>query len=104
MVFLSISPYFTCTRCLFHNPSVLSSSTVIKFIAWDVQCYWFQYRSFQIEIESINAEGLNTVIVVNADGNPFEGKGEVCHWMVANIPDGKEIEEGEEVLPWMQVR
>lgn len=35
--------------------------------------------------------------MVNLDGNPYEKEGEVVHWIVANIPDGKGVEDGEEV-------
>ncbi|XGW23487.1 hypothetical protein V3C99_005596 [Haemonchus contortus] len=41
-------------------------------------------------------------MMVNLDGNPYEKEGEVAHWVVANIPDGKSIDDGEELVPYLE--
>lgn len=56
----------------------------------------------QISLESVKAEGFNTIMMVNLDGNPFEKEGEVAQWIVKNIPDGGNVEQGEEVLSYLQ--
>ncbi|VDL66110.1 unnamed protein product [Nippostrongylus brasiliensis] len=56
----------------------------------------------QVKIESVKPGGFNTLVMVNLDGNPYEKEGEIIHWMVANIPDGKEIQEGQEVVQYLQ--
>ncbi|EPB74696.1 hypothetical protein ANCCEY_06229 [Ancylostoma ceylanicum] len=48
----------------------------------------------QVQIESIKTGAYNTLFMINLDGNPFEKEGSVAHWVVANIPDGKGVEEG----------
>nr|CDJ91193.1 phosphatidylethanolamine-binding protein [Haemonchus contortus] len=49
-----------------------------------------------VKIESVKAGEYNTLMMVKLDGNPYEKEGEVAHWVVANIPDGKSIDDGEE--------
>ncbi|KAL6731052.1 hypothetical protein Aduo_001963 [Ancylostoma duodenale] len=56
----------------------------------------------QVQIESVKAGGYNTLFMINLDGNPFEKEGSVAHWIVANIPDGKGVKEGEEVVKFVQ--
>ncbi|GMT01086.1 hypothetical protein PENTCL1PPCAC_30673, partial [Pristionchus entomophagus] len=56
----------------------------------------------KVSIESVGAGGFNTIVVVNLDGNASEQPGEILHWLVANIPDGKNVSEGEEKVKWMQ--
>ncbi|VDO61553.1 unnamed protein product [Heligmosomoides polygyrus] len=58
--------------------------------------------SFQVRIESVKPGEYNTLFMVNLDGNPYEKEGEVVHWIVANIPDGKGVEDGEELVPYLQ--
>ncbi|KAE9418493.1 hypothetical protein Angca_007551 [Angiostrongylus cantonensis] len=56
----------------------------------------------QVRIESVKAGEYNTLIMLNLDGNPYEKEGEIVHWMVANISDGESIENGDEVVPYLQ--
>lgn len=56
----------------------------------------------QVRIESVKPGEYNTLFMVNLDGNPYEKEGEVVHWIVANIPDGKGVEDGEELVPYLQ--
>ncbi|KAF8365489.1 mrpl-38 [Pristionchus pacificus] len=59
-------------------------------------------KSPQVSIESVGADGFNTIVAVNLDGNASEQSGEILHWLVANIPDGKSVSEGEEKAKWIQ--
>ncbi|GMT29799.1 hypothetical protein PFISCL1PPCAC_21096 [Pristionchus fissidentatus] len=56
----------------------------------------------EITVESVGAGGFNTIVAVNLDGNASEQPGEILHWLVANIPDGAAVSEGEEKAKWMQ--
>uniref|UniRef100_A0A0K0F2W4 Large ribosomal subunit protein mL38 n=1 Tax=Strongyloides venezuelensis TaxID=75913 RepID=A0A0K0F2W4_STRVS len=56
----------------------------------------------KVELESFNSNAFNTVIMVNLDGNAFTKVGQIAHWMVSNIPDGKGINDGEVVVPYLQ--
>uniref|UniRef100_A0A1I7XQU0 Glutaredoxin domain-containing protein n=1 Tax=Heterorhabditis bacteriophora TaxID=37862 RepID=A0A1I7XQU0_HETBA len=56
----------------------------------------------KVSIESIKSHGFNTLVMVNIDGNPYDKHGEIAQWIVANIPDGYDIEHGNEILPYMQ--
>ncbi|CAJ0569898.1 unnamed protein product, partial [Mesorhabditis spiculigera] len=56
-----------------------------------------------VEIENIATGSFSTILLVNLDGNVFEGlEGEVVQWMVKDIPDGKLVKEGVEVLPYLR--
>ncbi|VDK64526.1 unnamed protein product [Onchocerca ochengi] len=55
-----------------------------------------------ISIESIG-DGFNSFILLNLDGNPYNCDGEVVHWLVTNIPDGKSVINGVEIIPYLQV-
>ncbi|CAJ0585235.1 unnamed protein product, partial [Mesorhabditis spiculigera] len=57
----------------------------------------------KVEIENIATGSFSTILLVNLDGNVFEGlEGEVVQWMVKDIPDGKLVKEGVEVLPYLR--
>ncbi|XGW23480.1 hypothetical protein V3C99_005593 [Haemonchus contortus] len=56
----------------------------------------------EVKIESVKPGEYNTLMMVNLDGNPYEKEGEVAHWVVANIPDGKSIDDGEELVPYLE--
>ncbi|CAJ0592857.1 unnamed protein product [Cylicocyclus nassatus] len=56
----------------------------------------------QVGIESIKPGGYNTLLMLNLDGNPYEKEGPITHWFVANIPDGKGVDEGEEIVNYVQ--
>lgn len=55
-----------------------------------------------ISIESLG-NGFSSFVLLNLDGNPYNCDGEVVHWLVANIPDGKSVMDGAEIVPYMQV-
>ncbi|VDM74222.1 unnamed protein product [Strongylus vulgaris] len=40
--------------------------------------------------------------MLNLDGNPYEKEGSVAQWLIANIPDGKGIEDGQEIVKYVQ--
>ena len=54
-----------------------------------------------IEIEQLG-KGFTTLIAVNLDGNPYVRDSEILHWLVTNIPDGKSVDSGDEVVPYLQ--
>ncbi|KAK6040755.1 hypothetical protein COOONC_21739 [Cooperia oncophora] len=57
------------------------------------------------EVQNMNLSSpgeYNTLFMVNLDGNPYEKEGEVAHWIVSNIPDGKSVKDGEEVVRYLQ--
>ncbi|EFO20240.1 phosphatidylethanolamine-binding protein [Loa loa] len=56
----------------------------------------------EISIESLDG-GFSSFILLNLDGNPYDCSGEVVHWLVANIPDGKSVTDGTEIVPYLQV-
>lgn len=55
-----------------------------------------------VKLESFNTEAYNTIVMVNLDGNAFTENGQILHWMVSNIPDGKDISEGDTIVPYLQ--
>lgn len=55
-----------------------------------------------VKLESFNSNAYNTVVMVNLDGNTFTEDGQILHWMVSNIPDGKDISEGDTIIPYLQ--
>ncbi|VDK68145.1 unnamed protein product [Litomosoides sigmodontis] len=55
-----------------------------------------------ISIESLSG-GFSSFVLLNLDGNPYDCDGEVVHWLVANIPDGKPVTDGTEIVPYLQV-
>ncbi|VDM22814.1 unnamed protein product [Wuchereria bancrofti] len=55
-----------------------------------------------IWIQSLNG-GFNSFVLLNLDGNPYNCGGEVVHWLVANIPDGKSVSDGTEIVPYFQM-
>ncbi|KAL3998499.1 Phosphatidylethanolamine-binding family protein [Acanthocheilonema viteae] len=55
-----------------------------------------------ISIESLGG-GFNSFILLNLDGNPYHCHGEIIHWLVSNIPDGKSVTDGTEIVPYMQI-
>ncbi|CAG9538003.1 unnamed protein product [Cercopithifilaria johnstoni] len=55
-----------------------------------------------ISVESLGG-GFNSFVLLNLDGNPYDCDGDVVHWLVANIPDGKSVAEGAEIVPYLQV-
>ncbi|CAD6184441.1 unnamed protein product [Caenorhabditis auriculariae] len=54
-----------------------------------------------VVIESLG-NAFNTLMMVNLDGNPYEKKGEMIHWLVTNIPDGQPVHKGAEVMKYLQ--
>lgn len=56
----------------------------------------------EISIESLNG-GFSSFILLNLDGNPYDCDGEFVHWLVANIPDGKPVTDGTEIVPYLQL-
>lgn len=69
-----------------------------------------------VELESFNnPDAFNTLVMVNLDGNAFESppsgpsssafepdSSQLVHWLVANVPDGRGIDEGETIVPYLQ--
>ncbi|VIO96137.1 Uncharacterized protein BM_BM6363 [Brugia malayi] len=55
-----------------------------------------------IWIQSLNG-GFSSFVLLNLDGNPYSCGGEIVHWLVANIPDGKSVGDGTEIVPYFQV-
>ncbi|ETN76742.1 phosphatidylethanolamine-binding protein [Necator americanus] len=56
----------------------------------------------QVTLESFKTKSYNTLIMLNLDGNPYEKNGSIAHWIVSNIPDGKGVMEGDEVVKYVQ--
>lgn len=46
--------------------------------------------------------GYTSLLLVNIDGNPYEKPGEVVHWFVCNVPDGGNVKDGTEIVPYLQ--
>lgn len=60
-----------------------------------------------IVIESKGNGGYNTLLMVNIDGDCFEKthideQREVVHWLTGNISDGASVDQGEELVPYLQ--
>ncbi|VDO48089.1 unnamed protein product [Haemonchus placei] len=90
------------------GPGIITLNYFSHFLKF---CYKFSVyiysktflKTFEsVKIESVKPGEYNTLMMVNLDGNPYEKEGEVAHWVVANIPDGKSIDDGEELVPYLE--
>lgn len=82
------------------NPNLAIEWSI--FVLKNLFCYHCLGNKPDISIESLSG-GFSSFVLLNLDGNPYDSDGEVVHWLVANIPDGKPVTDGAEIVPYLQV-